>query len=144
MVLLALAACGGGAQEESVRTPIVVGIGPVPEGLSGWTEGGRISVRASLGEEWRPDLIAHELGHAMGLQHSADDDCVMGPWMNPQRAPALCEAEVSWAQRSSDSWAILVEQESLLAATQAACLRWNEAAGRPMLDVQVPEPGPRE
>lgn len=63
------AACAGDVRVEVLDEP-------APGGFDGWAEwrGGDATLRLSSAE---PYVVAHELGHAMGLAHEADAGSVM-------------------------------------------------------------------
>lgn len=71
---LALLLAGCGACDS---TEYAVSLGAPDDYLLGSTSCGGIELSPSLGYEFQVAVLRHEIGHALGMGHAADESCVM-------------------------------------------------------------------
>lgn len=125
--LLLLAACGGGSASDPYPPDlkITVVLDPALEPTQGWYADGVIRVGGFINIA---PLLGHELGHAMGLPHQANRNCVMN-----ENAPSVggvaCPEDVAGALGAPFPMTVI----SLLpdnAAIGDAIEYWNRSLGR--------------
>jgi hypothetical protein len=73
-------------------------------------------------------VIEHELGHARGLDHVEDPECVMRS--PPLLSEAFCPEEIEAAIAFGGVSRVVILDDGLRDDARAAMARWNEAAGR--------------
>lgn len=104
-----------------------------------WQSGGRVVyVDPGLDPRFRRVVVAHEFGHAIGIDHTRDTSCYMahggGNWdLGP---PCSWEAERARAYAGPELL-VRVLSPSLLGDVVFACDVWNAAAGRTVLVVST-------
>lgn len=159
LALAFLAACGGGSGSEprppdglEVGPPLTgaVYVVPVPVGyfpdsrLAEYDEmngDGWIRVRQDIVDgnaDLTRRLIRHELGHALGLSHSADAACVMHPDAFANPTLELCPHEVAHAQAFPITLTVYLSlAPGISGPSHDAADEWNVAAMQPTPIVDV-------
>jgi hypothetical protein len=151
---LILASCGGGTDPGD--GPDGLPVGPPPSGLvrvvlgdpgafSAGVQGdyrndgadGLVRLRSDMvaGHDAASQVLAHELGHALGLSHTTDEGCLM--LSRPTGAiAALCPSERAFALAYQRTLAVVCTDESMRPHLVTACGVWNAGAHRAILALQ--------
>jgi hypothetical protein len=142
VLALSLAACGGGGTALTTSDSTLPASGVIHVVVAAELRDGRYGEYERVGADglvriWSaavPDrmvcahTVCHELGHALGLDHHADPDCVMFPVLDPPWS--ICPDERERASRAPFPMTLRVEDPALAERVAIAVEMWNAALGR--------------